>query len=639
MGVQHKLAGAALQIVLVIGVQFAVLLTAFTELPAAHLLALPFIWYASAGFVYTRRLRRLSAEEELTRDPRPPILFLRSFGRDELSIKRPFFWLQLLCSFPWEQVRLWPALTFEEALANMLRRFGPVVALGNPVEKTQPEGASRLFAGSDWKKRVKDAARRSALVVILPDDRPALRWEMKRVASEPGLGRVLVVAPPLRVDEDWRDWNAQWRSLQDTFEFLPDIDERVAAVQFGQAGAARAIVARTPSPHHRLRAIERALRQHAAVRDTGRFRARMTWGLRRMLFYLFWYVSVPFGFALLTVWSLTPAHGQIHAATPIEVFVAEQTLPVVINVYSILFLVISILGNDLPLARAARIGVQVDPVRTHEPLRRLLRGNLLLAIAVPLILRAFVVEAFKIPSASMIPTLMVGDHIFVNKFTYGPLIPWTGQRLFPRLPPSRGDVMVFKFPENKEQDFIKRTIAIPGDTLEAINGRPIINGWLVPHCHVGPYHYEGRQAELFVEYLGDKSYFTLYEKNPDGMMCVESNDCTLGSTCRGGVCGDLQGPFKAAADEAWVMGDNRNNSHDSRSWRGGLGGGVPFENIKGRAMFVWMSFGPGGGIAQDRLFVNVMGDPTLPGSFVASLQTGLDECMRKRPPVTETTPP
>src|SRR6185436_14713139 len=124
-----------------------------------------------------------------------------------------------------------------------------------------------------------------------------------------------------------------------------------------------------------------------------------------------------------------------------------------------------------------------------------------IAVAVALLLRAFVVEAFKIPSGSMIPTLMIGDHIFVNKFTYGPLVPWTDKRLFSRLPPDRGDVMVFKFPENKEQDFIKRAIATPNDTLEALDGRPIINGWLVPHCYVGPYRYEGRAAELFVEFL------------------------------------------------------------------------------------------------------------------------------------------
>ena len=91
------------------------------------------------------------------------------------------------------------------------------------------------------------------------------------------------------------------------------------------------------------------------------------------------------------------------------------------------------------------------------------------------------------------------------------------------------------------------------------------------------------------------------------------------------------------------MGDNRNNSHDSRSWRGGLGAGVPFENMKGRATFVWMSVAPGGGFALDRLFVNVMGRPKLPGNLnerdLAKLQETLDQCLRERPPVAETTPP
>jgi signal peptidase I len=262
-----------------------------------------------------------------------------------------------------------------------------------------------------------------------------------------------------------------------------------------------------------------------------------------------------------------------------------------------------------------------------------------IAVAVALLLRAFVVEAFKIPSGSMIPTLMVGDHIFVNKFAYGPLVPWTDSRLFTRLPPERADVMVFKFPENKEQDFIKRVIAIPGDTLEAIDGRPVINGWLVPHCYVGQYRSEDMVKELFVEFLEDMSYFTLYASKPHDDKCSANDDCGASLVCRGGVCGSLQGPFRVHSGEAWVMGDNRNNSHDSRSWRGGLGAGVPFENIKGRAMFVWMSFGPGGGVAQDRLFVNVMGRPQIPAPHDPRLKAALEKCMRDRPPLAQTTPP
>jgi signal peptidase I len=262
-------------------------------------------------------------------------------------------------------------------------------------------------------------------------------------------------------------------------------------------------------------------------------------------------------------------------------------------------------------------------------------GMILLA----LFLRAGVVEAFKMPSGSMIPSLVIGDHIFVSKLAYGPLLPWADARLFSRLPPARADVMVFKFPENKEQDFIKRVIALPGDTLEAINGRPVINGWLAPHCHVGQFHYENRTAELFVEYLGDRSYFTLFDVDPDEQRCGSNEECGAGLACRGGVCGILQGPFHVAPEEVWVMGDNRNNSHDSRSWYGGRGGGVPFENIKGRAMFVWMSFGLGGEIVQERLFQDIHGQPVLPRAQQATLGAALDKCLQERPPVAQTTPP
>jgi len=249
------------------------------------------------------------------------------------------------------------------------------------------------------------------------------------------------------------------------------------------------------------------------------------------------------------------------------------------------------------------------------------------AVAVALLLRVFLVEAFKIPSGSMIPTLQVGDHIFVNKLTYGPLVPWARTRLFPRLPPQRGDVIVFEFPENREQDFIKRTIAIPGDRLEVRDGHPYLNGWRVPTCPIGTYVYREsdtsiqRKADLAIEYLEDKAYLTLYERT------------FLTGT------GELQGPYNVRPGEVWVLGDNRNNSHDSRGWFEGKGGGVPFANIKGRALFVWLSFDSTGKIAWERILVNVMGKPKLPPEQAAQLAAGVEKCYTQRPPLAETTPP
>lgn len=245
---------------------------------------------------------------------------------------------------------------------------------------------------------------------------------------------------------------------------------------------------------------------------------------------------------------------------------------------------------------------------------------ILMAVAVAFALRAVVIEAFKIPSGSMIPTLMVGDHIFVNKFIYGPAIPFTHARVWTSMPPGRGDVIVFAFPEHPEQDFIKRVIAVEGDKLEARNGHPIINGWEVPSCRVGAWTYSDydspitrHDGDLYVEYLGDESYLTFYDR-------------------ASALFPEYQGPYFAKKGEVWVMGDNRNNSHDSRMWFGGQGGGVPFDNIKGRALFVWLSLGDNG-LDVSREGAPVMGRPRLPPS-AKGLEADLDRCLKNRPAVT-----
>jgi signal peptidase I len=275
-----------------------------------------------------------------------------------------------------------------------------------------------------------------------------------------------------------------------------------------------------------------------------------------------------------------------------------------------------------------------------------------IAVAVALLLRAFVVEAFKIPSPSMVPTLQVGDHIFVNKSAYGPMIPWTNTRLLPNMPPHYGDVIVFQFPEKPDQDFIKRVVALPGDKLEALDGRPIINGWRPPECKVGVYrHTWGDNSlaqhggELFVEYLGAEAFLTFFDHAmsaatsiSDRKSCTKDSECEPGLACRASLCGDLQGPYTVKPDEVWVMGDNRHNSHDSRGWWEGKGGGVPYDYIKGRALIIWMSWAPQG-MAWDRLGITVMGKPKIPPDQASVLQPAIDKCFRDRPPLSVTTPP
>jgi signal peptidase I len=205
-------------------------------------------------------------------------------------------------------------------------------------------------------------------------------------------------------------------------------------------------------------------------------------------------------------------------------------------------------------------------------------------IAMVFFLRSFLFEPFRIPSGSMIPTLQIGDLILVNKYQYGIRLPVWNRTVMELGHPRRGDVVVFRYPHQPSQDYIKRVVGLPGDTLD-VHGRQLtINGKLVEMSLATEYSDPARAENYrqFIEHLGNVDHRVIFSKgegtdahpaaqhtNPDA--CVYSAG---GVTCT------------VPPESYFVMGDNRDNSEDSRFW-----GFVPDRNIVGRAFFIWMNFG------------------------------------------------
>ncbi len=190
-----------------------------------------------------------------------------------------------------------------------------------------------------------------------------------------------------------------------------------------------------------------------------------------------------------------------------------------------------------------------------------------------LVLRSFVAEPFRIPSGSMYPTLEIGDFILVSKFSYGIKLPVSQQKLIDIGEPKRGDVIVFKYPQNPDLDYIKRVVGLPGDTIQYIDKHLIINGKPVPMRFKGVYHGEGSGKMMD----GAKVY---EECLPEEGKCHE---ILLDDETRPGK--SLLTPIKVPPGHYFMMGDNRDHSNDSRYW-----GFVPERNLKGRAVLIWMNW-------------------------------------------------
>jgi len=194
-------------------------------------------------------------------------------------------------------------------------------------------------------------------------------------------------------------------------------------------------------------------------------------------------------------------------------------------------------------------------------------------LLVVVIIRSFVVEPFRIPSSSMVPTLKVGDHIFVSKFSYGLSLPFTKFEFLSFAQPKRGDVVVFLWPRDESLHYVKRIVGLPGDKIE-LKGRDIlINGKLVDKSQVNVEDIDREDkeepevpSEYYSETLGSVSHLIRYLAIP--VAGHEGRELTK----------------VVPKDQYFVMGDNRDESADSRSW-----GFVPRENIKGKAKFIWLS--------------------------------------------------
>ncbi len=172
-----------------------------------------------------------------------------------------------------------------------------------------------------------------------------------------------------------------------------------------------------------------------------------------------------------------------------------------------------------------------------------------IAILLALFIRTFIIQAFKIPSGSMLPTLQIGDHLLVSKFIYGVKMPFTGTTLIPIKSPQHGDVVVFKYPEDKSIDYIKRVIGVPGDTITIKNKKVFINEKLIEDPH----------AFFASENIIPKK---LIEGRRDHLPAI-----------------------KVPEGKVFVMGDNRDNSHDSRFW-----GFVDQRDILGKAFIIYWSW-------------------------------------------------
>ncbi len=225
----------------------------------------------------------------------------------------------------------------------------------------------------------------------------------------------------------------------------------------------------------------------------------------------------------------------------------------------------AIWGVDSLLFKSRRPPAE-EGQKPHEPVIVEYARSFFPVLLIVLVVRSFLFEPFRIPSSSMVPTLMVGDFIFVNKYTYGLRLPVTNTKVVAIGDPERGDVIVFKLPADPGTNYIKRLVGLPGDTVRYQNRRLFINGEIVKVEDLGDYPGEGQPgALLYNEELGNAEHEILLMRGQRS----------------------LEGTFRVPEGHYFMMGDNRDNSKDSRYRGVGL---IPENKIVGKAVRIWMNW-------------------------------------------------
>lgn len=212
---------------------------------------------------------------------------------------------------------------------------------------------------------------------------------------------------------------------------------------------------------------------------------------------------------------------------------------------------------------------------SEKKIKSRLRENfeaVVIALVLALFIRTFIIQAFKIPSGSMLETLQIGDHILVSKFIYGVKMPFTGKTLIPLSNPKKDDIIVFSYPVDPSKDFIKRVVAVGGDTMEIRDRLIYING-----------QWEGEKS--FTRYDDDSPKPGAIPPNAFEKWWTNQIQLNREVNVDPRMIKDNFGPIKVPEGSVFVMGDNRDNSHDSRFW-----GFVNLNEVKGKAFIIYWSW-------------------------------------------------